>query len=319
LEKVLILDPQNRFAFHNTIAVMKFGISLSGLSARHYPEVAAEAEAVGFESLWMPEHLVFPVEMPPEYSYTEDGYPPMNSRLPTFDPWVVLGAVASRTESIRLATGVYILPLRHPIKVARSVVTLDRMSGGRVVLGIGVGWLSDEFDIVGERFRDRGRRTDEMIELMRRLWSEEVIEHHGEFYDIPPIYFEPKPLRGAAGIPFIVGGTSPGALRRAGRLGDGWIHHRQVFAVPEDHAEDDWVELESHLATIDAHREEVGRSDLEFEVVAGMGSDYDSIRRCDELGVTLCNVGPAPSGLRGTREDFVDWIHQFGHDVMTRF
>ena len=117
---------------------MKFGISLSGLGARHYPEVAAIAEENGFDSLWIPEHLVFPVEMPPEYSYTADGYPPMNSKLPTFDPWVVLGAVASRTSTIRLATGVYILPLRHPIKVARSVVTLDRMSGGRVVLGIGV-------------------------------------------------------------------------------------------------------------------------------------------------------------------------------------
>jgi len=297
---------------------MKFGISLSGLSARHYPDVAAEAEVIGFESLWMPEHLVFPVEMPPEYSYTEDGYPPMNSRLPTFDPWVVLGSVASRTESIRLATGVYILPLRHPIKVARSVVTLDRMSGGRVVLGIGVGWLSDEFDIVGEQFRDRGRRTDEMIELMRALWSEEVIEHHGEFYDIPPIYFEPKPIHRAAGIPIVVGGTSKGALRRAGRLGDGWIHHRQVHSSPEDHEDEDLAELQAHISTIETHRADAGRSDLDFEIVAGMGSDYDIVRRCQDLGVTLCNVGPAPSGLRGTREDFVDWMKRFADEVISR-
>jgi probable F420-dependent oxidoreductase len=297
---------------------MKYGVSLSGLGARHYPEVAAEAEAVGFESLWMPEHLIFPVEMPPEYSYTEDGYPPMNSKLPTFDPWVVLGAVASRTETIRLATGVYILPLRHPIGVARSVVTLDRMSGGRVVLGIGVGWLSDEFDIVGEQFRDRGRRTDEMIDLMRALWSEEVIEHHGEFYDIPPVYFEPKPIHRAAGIPIIVGGTSKGALRRAGRLGDGWIHHRQVHSNPADHEDQDFGELEAHIAVINSYREEEGRSGSDFEVVAGMGSSLDDIKRCEDLGVTLCNVGPAPSGLRGTKEDFIEWMKQFADEVIAK-
>src|SRR6201987_4078210 len=131
---------------------MKFGAQLSGLGARHYPEVAAVAEANGFDSLWIPEHLIFPAEMPPKYLYTPDGYPPMNSDTPAFDPWVVLGAVASRTEKIRLGTGVFILPLRHPIMVARSVVTLDRMSGGRVLVGIGVGWMPDEFAIVGESF-----------------------------------------------------------------------------------------------------------------------------------------------------------------------
>lgn len=301
---------------------MKFGISLSGLGARHYPEVAAVAEEHGFDSLWMPEHLIFPVDMPPEYSYTPDGYPPMQSTLPTFDPWVVLGAVASQTSSIRLATGVYILPLRHPIKVARSVVTLDRMSGGRVVLGIGVGWLSDEFDIVGEEFRDRGRRTDEMIEIMRRLWTEETIEHHGEFYDFPPVYFEPKPVRRADGVPVVVGGTSAGALRRAGRLGDGWIHHRDIhdsdIADAEAQAleEQDYADLEAHIATIEEHRRDAGRTAAPFEVVAGMGSDLDSIRRCEQLGVTLCNVGPAPEGLRGTKDDFIDWIKAFADDVM---
>ncbi len=304
---------------------MKFGISLSGLGARHYPDVASVAEENGFESLWMPEHLVFPLEMPPEYSYTANGLPPMNSTLPTFDPWVVLGAVASRTTSIRLATGVYILPLRHPIKVARSVVTLDRISGGRVVLGIGVGWMSDEFEIVGEDFHNRGRRTDEMIELMRRLWSEETIEHHGEFYDIPPIYFEPKPIRRAAGVPVIVGGTSTGALRRAGRIGDGWIHHRNLRGSYGDetssHAiEDvDFAEMDAHIATINQHREDAGRADLDFEIVAGMGSDYDSVARCAEHGVTLCNVGPDAAGLRGTKDDFSDWIKRFADDVIARF
>ena len=303
---------------------MKFGVSLSGLGARHYPEVAAVAEANGFDSLWIPEHLVFPAEMPARYLYTPDGYPPMQSDTPAFDPWVVLGAVAAVTQSIRLATGVFILPLRHPIMVARSVVTLDRMSGGRVVLGMGVGWMPDEFEIVGASFGDRGKRADEMIELMRQLWSEDTIEFHGDFYDIPPIKFEPKPIHRQESIPIIVGGTSPGALRRAGRLGDGWIHHVQIRAslfLGEERPEiddADWTELAEHLAVIEGHRLEAGRQDRPFEIVAGMGDSVANIRRAAEMGVTTSSVGPTVKGLRGSKDDFVDWIKRFADEVIAR-
>jgi len=302
---------------------MKFGIQLSGLGARHYPEVSAAAEANGFDSLWMPEHLIFPAEMPPRYLYTPDGYPPMRPDTPAFDPWVVLAAVGAVTQSIRLATGVFILPLRDPIMVARSVVTLDRMSGGRVVLGIDVGWMSDEFEIVGVPFSTRGKPDDEIIELMRKLWSEDTIEFHGEFFDIPPVKFEPKPIDKRNGIPIIVGGTSPGAIRRAGRLGDGWIHHVQikvsVFQGEENPGvdEEDWKELEGHLTDINRHRAEAGRADQPFEVVAGMGSSIDAIRRAEEYGVTTASVGPSPKGLRGTKDDFLDWIKRFADEVIS--
>jgi probable F420-dependent oxidoreductase len=302
---------------------MKFGMSLSGLGARHYPEVAEMAEANAFDSVWMPEHLIFPAEMPAKYLYTPDGYPPMRSDTPAFDPWVVLGGVATRTSTIRLATGIFILPLRHPVMVARSVVTLDRLSGGRVVLGMGVGWMPDEFEIVGEDFRTRGARADEMIELMRLLWREETIEFHGRFYDIPPVKFAPKPLNKQQGIPIVVGGTSPGALRRAGRLGDGWMHHAQIHAsVYSGEAnpganEDDFAELADHVAVINRHRDEAGRADLPFEFVVGMGSSPDAIRRVEELGATTCTVGPSAAGLRGTKDDFLDWIKRFADEVMT--
>lgn len=299
---------------------MKFGISLSGLGARHYPEVAAVAEGAGFDSLWMPEHLVFPVDMPPNYGYTEDGYPPMNSQVPAFDPFVVLGAVASRTSTIRLGTGVFILPLRHPIQVARSTVTLDRMSGGRLVFGIGVGWMPDEFAIVGEEFANRGKRTDEIIDLLRQCWRDQVVEHRGVHYDIPPVYFEPKPVKGPHGIPIIVGGTSKGALERAGRLGDGWIHHAQIRSGPD--ADEllrlGFADLEAHMNTVEAHRREAGRTDA-FDYVAGLGSDPDVMKRCEQLGVTTCQVGPKVPGLRGTKDQFADWIKQFGDDVIARF
>jgi probable F420-dependent oxidoreductase len=304
---------------------MKFAMSMSGLGARHYPEVAEAAEANGFESVWMPEHLIFPVEMPPNYSYTPDGYPPMRSDTPAFDPFVVLGAVASRTTSIRLATGVFILPLRHPIAVARSVVTLDRISGGRVILGIGVGWLPDEFDIVGQDFHNRGRRTDEMIVLMRKLWSEDTIEFHGEFYDVPPVKFAPKPVNKQQGIPIIVGGTSPGALRRAGRLGDGWVHHARIHvslfsgeANPGVN-EADFAELADHLRVIESHRRDAGRGEVSFEVVAGMGAGIEAARRCAELRVTTYQAGPGAAGLRGTKDDFVDWAKRFADEVIGNF
>jgi probable F420-dependent oxidoreductase len=303
---------------------MRFAMSMSGLGARHYPEVAEAAEANGFESVWMPEHLIFPAEMPPNYSYTPDGYPPMHSDTPAFDPWVVLGGVATRTKDIRLATGVFILPLRHPIGVARSVVTLDRLSGGRVVLGIGVGWMPDEFEIVGQDFHTRGKRTDEMIVLMRKLWSEETIEFHGEFYDIPPVKFLPKPVNKRSGIPIVVGGTSPGALRRAGRLGDGWMHHAQIHAslytgeANPGVNEDDFAELADHLAVIHRHREAAGRTDTPFEIVVGMGSTLESVRRCEEMGVTSYTAGPGSAGLKGTKDDFIDWIKRFSDEVLAK-
>jgi probable F420-dependent oxidoreductase len=301
---------------------VKFALSMSGLGARHYPEVAEAAESAGFESVWMPEHLVFPAEMPPNYSYTPDGYPPMHSDTPAFDPWVVLGGVATRTSTIRLATGVFILPLRHPIGVARSVVTLDRLSGGRVIMGIGVGWMPDEFEIVGQDFHNRGRRTDEMMVLMRKLWSEDTIEFHGEFYDIPPIKFAPKPINRQAGIPLIVGGTSPGALRRAGRLGDGWVHHAQIHVslysgeTNPGVNEADFAELTDHLRVIHQHRAEAGREGEPFEVIAGMGATLPNIRRCEELGVTTYQAGPSSAGLRGTKDDFIDWIKRFSDEII---
>ena len=302
--------------------VVKFALAASGLGARHYPEVAEVAEANGFDSIWIPEHLIFPAEMPPDYPYTPDGYPPMPPETPAFDPFVVLAGVATRTTTIKLGTGVYILPLRNPVAVARSVITLDRMSGGRVLFGVGVGWMPDEFEIVGEDFRNRGARADEMIELIRLLWSEETIEFHGRHYDIPPVKFAPKPLDKVHGIPFIVGGTSPGALRRAGRLGDGWVHHKNIrvslIQGETDPGTDDadFDELAGHLAVIDQHRRDAGRAKLPFDTVVNMGSTPDRIRRVRDMGITTCQVTPQVTNLRASKDVFVDWVKRFADEVI---
>lgn len=298
---------------------MKFGLSLFGLSPRYYPEIAAAAEANGFESVWIPEHLVLPATMPPSYPYTETGYPPIEPSTPMFDPWVVLSLIAEATTTIRLATNVYILPLRHPLVTARSVVTLDRVSGGRVTLGVGVGWLQEEFEILGQDFHNRGRRMDEIMGLLRRVWDrdEEIVEHHGDFYDMAPFRFYPKPVQ-KPGIPIEVGGASKAALRRAGRLGDGWI-----AIGPQDPES-----MTRHIAEIQAHRVDAGRQHLPFEITAGMGRTVEALRRAEELGVTRVTLGPEPHGqvlddpskphARLDVKDFVDFTARYADEVISK-
>jgi probable F420-dependent oxidoreductase len=286
---------------------MKFGLPLFGVSPRFYGGIAAAAEQNGFESVWLPEHLVFPEEIPPTYLYSESGFPPVSASTPLYDPWVALAYVAHATATIRLATNVYILPLRHPIEVARSVLTLDRFSNGRVTLGVGVGWLEDEFVALGRSFHDRGKRADAMIPLLRRLWSDEVIEVHDEHFDFGPVKFEPKPRRGH--IPIEVGGASAGALRRAGSLGDGWI---EVGCADLD-------DVRAKLDVVTAARVEAGRSDVPFDVTlsGSFGRDVEGVRRSEDAGATRVIVSPVLVD-RISAEVVVDFIKRFADDVIAR-
>jgi probable F420-dependent oxidoreductase len=286
---------------------VKFGLPLFGVSPRFYGDLGQAAEANGFESVWMPEHLVFPVGIPPTYPYSESGHPPVTADTPLFDPWVALSYIAHATETIRLATNVYILPLRHPIEVARSVVTLDRLSNGRVTLGIGVGWLQEEFEVVGRGFHDRGRRADAMIPLLRRLWRDDVIEEHSEHFDFGPVKFEPKPRRGS--VPIEVGGVSKPALRRAGRLGDGWIETGSATV------EDAKAKLEQVLD----HRRAAGRESEPFEVTLGgrFGRDADAVRRCEDIGATRIIVSPVVAP-RMTSDVAIDFVKRFADEVIAR-
>jgi probable F420-dependent oxidoreductase len=275
---------------------MRFGLALSGVSPRHYASLAQQAETAGFESVWVPDHLVFPEVMPASYLYTDTGEPPIPSTTAAYDPWVLLGAIASVTETIRLGTNVYVLPLRHPIAVARSVLTVDRISRGRVTLGAGVGWLKEEFGVIGLDATNRGKRTDEMIGLLRRLWTDPVVEHHGDYYDIPAVYFEPKPFQRP--IPIETGGSSPAALRRAGRLGDGWI---EIGSRDQD-------ELGAKLKIVHAERAAAGREDLPFLVTVGIDADVtvDDVADLATLGVDRVVVRvPAATTDAGALSEFV--------------
>ena len=207
-----------------------FGISLLRVAPVRWLEVAQEAERLGFESVWMSEHLVLPARFDP--TRYPDGRLPIRSDTPLFDVMVFLAAIAARTRTLRLGTYVYQLGLRHPFVAARAIATLDVVSGGRVELGVGAGWLAEEWAATGLEFADRGRRLDEALHVCQRLWTEAVVEHRGEFFAFPPVMFEPKPVQGR--LPVHIGGESTAALRRAVRFGDGWIgmHHTPASVAP---------------------------------------------------------------------------------------
>lgn len=291
---------------------MKFGLALKqpGIDVAEYPTIAQAAEQRGFESVWLPEHLLLPAELPATYPYSDSGHAPINPETPELDPWVALAAVAAATTSIRLGTGVFILPLRHPVATARSVMTLDRVSRGRVTMGIGVGWMAEEFAMVGQSFADRGSRADECIEVIRHLFADPVIEHHGAHFDLGPARFEPKPVQAA--VPIEVGGTSRAALRRAGRLGDGWIELGSA----------DLGQVVERLAVVTAARREAGRHGQAFEVTCSLGAeataDPSALARYRAAGVTRVMVGPPRRQARLAVEELIEWINDFGDQVIDR-
>lgn len=183
--------------------------------------LARGAEDVGFESLWTVEHVVFPSGYESAYPYDQSGRMPMapNTDLP--DPLIWLTWVASVTETLRIGTGILILPQRNPLVLAKELATLDALSGGRVELGVGVGWLREEFDALGIPFEGRGARNDEHVEVMRALWGGDDASHGGPLFSFDSISVNPKPARGR--IPIHIGGHTEAAARRAGRIGDGFF------------------------------------------------------------------------------------------------
>jgi probable F420-dependent oxidoreductase len=204
---------------------MKFGIIFANTGPFANGDAAAEmavaAEEAGFESLWTVEHVVVPSGYDSPYPYDPSGKMPGGEDFDIPDPLIWLSWVASATSTIRLATGILIVPQRNPVVLAKELATLDHLSGGRMELGIGVGWLEEEFDAIGVPFSERGRRTDDNIAAMRALWSEEKATYHGEFTSFDECISRPRPVNGA--IPVHVGGHTDIAARRAGRLGDGFF------------------------------------------------------------------------------------------------
>ncbi len=287
---------------------MKFAASLAFSDPTHYCELARAAEESGWDALVLSDHVVHPEKIETPYPYTADGAPRWQAPAPWPDPWVSVGAMAAVTQRIRFLTGIYVLPLRNPFLVAKAVGTAAVLSGDRVSLGIGVGWMKEEFDLLEQDFRGRGRRADEMIEVLRKLWAGGMVEHHGHFYDFGRLQMSPAP-RGR--IPIYVGGTSEAALRRVGRVGDGWVSDLHTAA-----------ELKQIVEQLRVYRAEYGRADEPLEVVAACSDafDVDGFRRLEELGVTQLLTMPwlMYGGSTESLDDKRDGLRRFADDIISR-
>lgn len=251
---------------------MRFSIATAWLDPSELPAIARAADEHGYRALSISDHVVNLETLTTPYPYTADG----ERRWKPFDPWVdpmvAIGALGAITERLRFFTNVYVLPMRDPFTVAKTVSTASIFTGGRVSLGVGMGWCEDEFDLIGQPFRKRGARADEMLELLATLWQGGWVEHHGEFYDVPRLEMSPPP---PSPIPILVGGMSDAAFRRAARH-DGWVS--DLMSTDEAAAA---------VARLDALRSENGRTG-DFSVVVSLNDavTVDQFRRAEEVGVT---------------------------------
>ena len=283
---------------------MKFGIPLGMLNPGLWNTVAEEADRLGYESIWMPEHLVIPMALEGSPVHGAD-HPPIPPNVPVYDVFSYLSFLAARTNGIRLGTHVFNIGLRHPFSTARAAATLDLLSGGRLLFGIGASWLRSEWEAVGLDFDSRGARVDEAIDVCRRLWTEAVIEHHGRFFDFGPVAFEPKPAQ-AGGPGLHVGGDGAAALRRAATVGAGWI--------PMNHTLE---QIPASLARLHELADRHGRSAgplaaTPIEVTLGATvTGPDDVERLAETGVDRVLVRPwsCSSGA-------VDGLRRFADEVL---
>ena len=241
---------------------MKFGLAFAssvGTDPASALEIARIAEAVGFESVWGGEHVVMPSTISSAYPYTSDGKIPATPETVIPDPLIWLAYVAAVAPTLRLGTCILILPQRNPLVLAKELATLDHLSGGRVELGIGVGWMKEEFDALDVPWEHRGKRNDEYVAALRTIWSGSHVEFHGEFVDFEPLTSTPRPAQGAI-IPILVGGDTPVAMRSAARLADG-------FFPGESHAE----RLGELIAAVRAACMDIDRDPATLEINAMFG------------------------------------------------
>jgi len=199
---------------------MRYSLSMTYVDADEVIGIARALETAGFFALTMGDHPVHPVEIAPTYPYDDRGTSSVTAETPQLDPWVSAGAAMAVTRDLRYMTTVYLALFRHPLVSAKAAVTLSGISGGRFLFGLGLGWMREEYDAMGASWPDRGDRFDEVLDIMAAVWRGGHVEHHGRFYDFPPIGTVPAPT---APIPLYFGGHSKRMMRRAAERGSGWI------------------------------------------------------------------------------------------------
>jgi probable F420-dependent oxidoreductase len=284
---------------------MKFAIATTFSDPAHLDPVARTADECGWDALTFSDHIVHPERMESKYPYTADGGTYWDAQNPWPDPWITIAALAAVTTRLHFTTNVFILPARNPVLVAKAVSTAAVLSGDRVALGVGVGWMKEEFEILEQNFHTRGKRTDEAIEILRLLWSGEMVEYHGRHYDFAPMQMRPAPEQP---VPIFVGGLSEPALARAARC-DGWI---SVM-----HTTDEIREYSQRLHRL---REEQNNAEGDFEILVSATDvfDLDGYRRLAEAGATGVITAPWRfySGNTLDLNEKLEGIRRFADDII---
>ncbi len=272
---------------------MKFWQAVTWAETDQLIDIARCAEDFGFHGLMSGDHAVYPESIAPDYPYSDTGMPPMQPDDEYPDQTAIFSAMAAVTTTLNFTCGVYVLPLRNPHEVARAGATMSVLSGNRFVLGVGVGWMKEEFDIYGVDFHQRGKITDEMIAVLQTLWQGGMVEYHGEYFDFPRVQLSPCP---ETPPPIYIGGSSQAALRRAARVGDGYIG---AGTAPE--------EVAPLLQRLQRLREEYGRDALPFEAMLGVAAEpsYDLYAGLAEQGLES-TVAPPFQYMLGKKQSKLD-------------
>ena len=277
---------------------MKFWQAITWAETDQLIEIARFAEEMGFHGLMSGDHAVYPESIVPNYPYSESGVPPMQPDDEYPDQTAIFAAMAAVTSKLLFTCGVYVLPLRNPHEVARASATLAILSDNRFILGVGIGWMKEEFDIYGVDFHQRGKITDEIIEVLQSLWSGQMVEYHGAHFDFPRVQLSPGPSTHPA---IYVGGSSEIALRRAARVGGGYIG---AGTAPDD--------VGPLLQRLNELRQEYGRDHLPFEAMIGISASpsLTLYQRLADRGLESTVAPPFQYAL-GKKHSTVDEKKQF--------
>jgi probable F420-dependent oxidoreductase len=285
---------------------MKIGLMFVNSGPFGNPDLFAHlvttAERCGVESIWTVEHVVIPENYQSPYPYSPTGKIPGGEDVPIPDPLLPLSFAAAITKNLKLGTGILILPQRHPLYVAKEAATLDVLSNGRLILGIGSGWLKEEFDSLGLDFHARGKLTDEAIEAMRALWSEKSVTYHGKHFNFGPVKMYPKPVQ-KGGVPIVVGGHSPAAARRAGKYGDGFL---PGVADP--------AKLKELVGLMRTAAKDAGRNPDRIELSCMGSRKLDVLKALEDVGVSRAVIAPPAFDKEGLSRG----LEQLGNEVIEK-
>jgi probable F420-dependent oxidoreductase len=285
---------------------MQFWQSLPFTHPDELMELAPIAEEAGFEGIALADHVFAPERFTSRYPYDESGDAPFDGTTPFPEVFASIAALAQMTTRLRFLTNVYILPLRHPIEIAKGVSTAAIFSRNRTVLGFGAGWLKEEFEILGVPFEERGKRMDEQIPIIQRLLEGEIVKGDGQYYPFDALRMSPIPT---AKVPMWVGGMNPAALRRAGQFGDGWTGAGTTF--------DQSVDL---LTQLNTQRARFNRADEPFDCLVPLVEELpaEKMQRLIELGMTGTVSWPLEYQLPpgATLQDKKDKLHQLGEHMI---